>query len=255
VRRAGFLLLGAAATSAIGAGVLVAEWKLAKRGPQLPPGDVTRGGRVGGGGPALRLVWLGDSLVTGAGASAPEATVPQLVAEGLGRPVELVIAAVSGSRVRDVADAQAPLVEGYEPDAVVVCVGTNDALYRTRLAEVWTGAQRLLAALPPVPVVVAGPTDVGAAVRLRQPLRWLTGRVGRRISAALRAATEATGARYVDLAAATGGAVRRDPARLLAVDGFHPSDDGHRLVADAILEVLRPTLAVRTGEQVTDGHR
>lgn len=255
MRRAGLLLLGAAATSAVGAGVLVAEWKLAKRGPQLPPGDVTRGGRVGGGGPAVRLVWLGDSLVTGAGATAPEATVPQLVAEGLGRPVELVIAAVSGSRVRDVAEAQAPLVAGSEPDAVVVCVGTNDALYRTRLAEVWNGAQRLLAALPPVPVVVAGPTDVGAAVRLRQPLRWLIGRVGRRTSAALQAAAEAAGARYVDLGAATGAAVRRDPGGLLAVDGFHPSDDGHRRIADAILDALRPALAGRAEEQVADGHR
>jgi lysophospholipase L1-like esterase len=247
-------VLGAAAVPVAAGGLLVAEWKLAKRGPQLPPGDVAEGGRVGRDGAALRIVWLGDSLVTGAGASSSETTLPRLVARALDRPVGLVILAVSGSRVRDVAERQAPQVADLHPDVVIVCVGTNDALYRTRLAEVWDGAQRLLTALPPVPVVFAGPTDLGAVVRLRQPLRLLTGAVGRRIGAALRAAAEGAGARFVDLAGATGPTFRRDPHRMLAVDGFHPSDAGHQRIAEAVLEALRPVLATGEGE-VADGHR
>ena len=254
MRRTGLLVLGAAATSGAAAALLVAEWKLAKRGPQLPPGDVSVEGRTGGDGPALRILWLGDSLVTGAGASSADATLPRLVADALERPVDTVIRAVSGSRVRDVADTQAPQVVELDPDAVVVCVGTNDVLYRTRLAEVWTAAEQLLAALPAVPVVVVGPTDVGAAVRLRQPLRALIGYGGRRTSAALAAAAGAAGARYVDLVAATGPAVRRDPLRLLAVDRFHPSDDGHRLIAEAVVDALRPLLAARAAE-VAGGSR
>lgn len=254
MRRTGLLLLGAAATPFAGAALLIAEWKLAKRGPQLPPGDVAEAGRVGGDGAALRLVWLGDSTVTGPGASSVEATIPRLVARALDRPVEVAIHAVSGSKVRDVADAQAPAVTELEPDAVIVCVGTNDALYRTPLVEVRRAVQQLLAALPPVPVVVVGPTDMGAVVRLRQPLRLLLGMAGRRTAAAIRAVAEDAGAQFVDLAAVVGPGMRREPGRFLAIDGLHSSDESYALIADAVLERLRPVLAAAQAG-VVDGHR
>ncbi len=254
MRRAGLTFVGAAALPVAVSAVLVAEWKLAKRGPQLPPGDVAEEGPVGGAGTALRLVWLGDSTVTGPGASSVEATLPHLVARALDRPVEVVIRAASGSRVADVAGVQALQVHDLDPDAVIVCVGTNDALYRTPLAEVRRSCEQLLAVLPAVPVIVVGPTDMGAVARLLQPLRFLLGVSGRRTAGAIRAAAEDAGAHFVDLAAVVGPAVRRDPDRFLAVDRFHSSDESYALIATAILERLRPALATVQAAAV-DGDR
>ena len=253
MRRAGWAVLGAAATPIAAAALLVAEWKLAKRGPQLASTDHPEDGRVGGDGPALRMVWLGDSLVTGAGATTIDDCLPRVVARGLGRPVEVVVLAVAGARISRVADEQAPRVTDLAPDLVVVCVGTNDVLYRTPLRAVWNDYQRILAALPDgVPVVVVGPGDFGAVVRLRQPLRSLTALVGRRIAGALRSAASMHGATYVDLIGAAGPALRRDPARLLAVDQFHPSDAGYRVIAHAVLLGVREAL---TAAAVPEGDR
>src|SRR5690606_5352592 len=103
VRRTGSLILGTAATPVLAAALLAAEWKLAKRGPQLAPIEFRSDGRVGGEGPAVRIVWLGDSLVTGVGASSADAAIPRLVARALGQPVDVVIRAVGGTGVQRVA--------------------------------------------------------------------------------------------------------------------------------------------------------
>jgi lysophospholipase L1-like esterase len=62
------------------------------------------------------------------------------------------------------------------------------------------------------------------------------------------------GAVYVDIADRTGPAMRKDTARYFADDRYHPSDDGYRLWADAVLARLRPALAT-SSEGVVHGHR
>lgn len=251
MRRTGLVLLGSVATPFVAAAVLAAEWKLAKRGPQLAAVDFREGGLVGEGEPAHCLVWLGDSLVTGAGASSPDAALPRLVARALGVPCDVRILAVAGSGVRRLVAEQLPLLGEVEADAVVVCIGTNDVLYRTGPAEVRRAARELLAAVPDgAALVVAGPCDWGAVVRVRQPLRAVMAFAGRQVARALRHEVTAGGGTFVDMGAATGPAFRRDPDGLLAADRFHPGDAGYRLIADAIAPAVEQALAAPRG---TDG--
>ncbi len=243
MRHAGGKLLGAAATGL--AAVLPVEWKLAKRGPQLiggPPFE--HDGCVGhGDGAPLRIVWLGDSTADGAGASSADAAMPRRVAAGLGRPVDLTVIAVSGSRVADVLEKQVGQVAALEPDVVIVSVTTNDVLYRTPWPDVQRDYLAVLRALPAGTLGVAlGPADMGATARLLQPLRFAVGLWGRRTNAQVRAAAREAGALFVDLVAATGGPMRHDPDGLLADDRFHASDAGHQLFADAVVAVLHPAL-------------
>jgi lysophospholipase L1-like esterase len=244
MRRTGVKLLGAAAMATAGAALLPLEWKLAKRGPQLaddPP--VAHDGRVGGDGDGVRIVWLGDSSVAGAGATSALTSMPHLVAAGLGRPVDLRSLAVSGSLVSDVRRDQVDQVAALSPDVVIISITTNDVLWRTPRPQLRADYEAVLAALPEgVLAIACGPIDLGTTARFLQPLRALMGWLSTGVNAEVRGAAEARGAVFVDLMAACGGPFRRDPDRYLAVDRFHASDDGYRLLADAILAELRPAL-------------
>ena len=77
--------------------MLAVEIELARRGPDLPDDiPLDHDGRVGGAGPALRMVWLGDSTAAGVGATDADHAIPRRVAAALDRPVEVTSLAVSG---------------------------------------------------------------------------------------------------------------------------------------------------------------
>ena len=259
MQRTVLTLLGAAvALPAAAAGVLVLDWKLAKRGAQLaedPPSE--HDGRIDGAGPGLRMVWLGDSSVVGAGASSTDTAIPRRVAAALDRPVDLSVLAVSGSRVHDVVVNQLEQVAALRPDVVLVSIGTNDVLYRTSRSEFRADHERLVDGLPADALVVfLGACDMGACLRVPQPLRAVLGWWGRVLDSAARAEVEARGGMFLDMGEATGPEMRRHPDRYYAVDQFHSNDEGYRLWADMVVAALRPALAERDrAGAVGDGHR
>ena len=88
-------------------------------------------------------------------------------------------------------------------------------------------------------LVLLGVPDMGAPPRYLQPLRGIAGLRGRQLDEV--DPVRRRGARracYVDIAGETGPAIRADPDRYFAADGYHPSDDGYALWADAVLEQL-----------------
>lgn len=234
-------LLSAAAVPVVAVAVLVAEVQLARMGPDLPDDTpLDHDGHVGGGGPALRMVWLGDSTAAGLGASSARLAIPRRVAEGLDRPVELTNLAVSGARVRDVIDDQVPHLSALLPDVVVISIGANDVTHLTSRTDFRRTYERTLDAIPDdALVVLLGVPDMGAPTRLAQPLRAIAGLRGRQLDEVVRTLAGDHGAEYVDIAGATGRTMRSDTDRYFAADRYHPSDDGYALWADAVLEVLQ----------------
>jgi lysophospholipase L1-like esterase len=102
-----------------------------------------------------------------------------------------------------------------------------------------------ITSLNPGTVVVMGIGDFGTVPRIPQPLRALTGWRGRRFDDVIRRVADRRGAAYVDLYANTGPAFGHDPELFYSDDGFHPSDEGYRIWADVILDVLRAELRDR----------
>ena len=222
--------------------LLAVEIELARRGPKVPGPPPGVEGCVGCvavmAEPPLRMVWLGDSTAAGVGASSASGTLPHQVASRLGRPVELTVLARSGARIDDVVGDQLPRVAGLRPDLVVLSVGANDAVHATTTADYARHWRRVVP--PPDAVLIAlGIPDMGSPPRVPQPLRAVLGWRARSLnrSGAPRMAREGR-ATYVDIAAETGPAFRRDPGRYFARDRYHPSDAGYRLWADAVLEQL-----------------
>lgn len=241
---------GVAAAGLAGAGVLAAQVIVAAQRRYLepdtaPPTDGSYGdpGRTG-----LRLVLLGDSTAAGVGAGRTDETVGGLLASLLaaeGRRVELVDLAVSGSRTRDLGP-QVSRALLARPDIAVLLIGANDATRLSNLAQVRADLAAALDRLRMAGVasVVGTCPDLGAARALDQPLRALAGWQGRRVAAAQRAAARSVGVATVDLAGLTGPTFRRDPNHL-AADEFHPSAQGYRLWAAALLPTVRELAGVR----------
>ncbi|HEY2949998.1 MAG TPA: SGNH/GDSL hydrolase family protein [Micromonosporaceae bacterium] len=202
------------------------------------------------GAPPLRLVLLGDSAALGVGVDRVADTVggqlAELMAAGTARRrVELSSVGVSGSRSSDLATQVARALLGERPDVAVILIGANDAtgLRRPGEAAAYLGAAVRRLRDAGVEVVVGTCPDLGAARAIAPPLRQIVGWLGHRVARAqLRAAHDAGGI-VVDLATETGRVFRAD-AGTLCYDGYHPSADGYRVWAHALLPAVTAAASV-----------
>jgi lysophospholipase L1-like esterase len=238
-----------------GAAVLAAEAVLARARryarPELGLALRTAVGRTGA--PPLRLVLLGDSSALGVGVDRVADTVggqlAQLLSDGYPdapRQVLLSSVGVSGSRSTDLATQVARALLGDRPDVAVVLVGANDAtgLRRPREAAAYLGAAVRRLRDAEVEVVVGTCPDLGAVRAIAPPLRQLVGWLGRRVADAQADAVREAGGTVVDLAAETGPVFRADSGTL-CYDGYHPSADGYRVWAHALLPAVTAAASVK----------
>ncbi len=262
-RRTRRALVGLAAVPLVAAGVLAVEVQMARTGPDLPDDTpLDHDGRIGGGGgdgagPALHMVWLGDSTAAGVGASGPDTALPRRVARALDRPVDVTSLAVSGARVADVLSDQVPHLQGLhlqglqglQADVVLVSIGANDVVHLTSQADFrrryLSLIERVDEAAPGAVLVLLGVPDMGAPPRLALPLRWVAAARGRQLDDVAEELARAVGAVRVDIAGETGPVMRSDTARYFARDRYHPSDDGYGVWTAAVLEQLVPALQQR----------
>jgi lysophospholipase L1-like esterase len=251
------MLIAAVAVPVALVALLAVEVQLARHGPDLPDDSpIEHDGRVGGSAaPALRMVWLGDSTAAGVGASDADHAIPRRVARALDRPADLISRAVSGARASDVVDDQLDGLASLEPDAVLVSIGANDVVHLTSRDAFRRSYEALVAGVPDdALLVILGVPDMGAPERYLQPLRGIAGLRGRQLDEVSESIAQEHDAVYVDIAGETGPTMRSDPDRYFAADGYHPSDDGYALWADAVLAQLQPALArVGTGESADAG--
>ena len=233
------LLAGAGALAGVSTHNLVTVLRL-RRAADVDPGDHDREASVGEGpGVPLQLVVLGDSAARGYGLADPHQAYPFQVAAQLaaasGRRVHVTSLAEDGARTADVLAAQVPVLRRLDADAVVVSVGVNDALNRTRRRELAADTDALLAATlaaaPDAAVVFAGTPDLSTAPGFPQPLRSLVGLACRRTHAVQRrvAAGEP---------AVTFVTYPRPTPEMYGDDGFHPGPRGQLAAAERTVDAL-----------------
>jgi lysophospholipase L1-like esterase len=253
IRRLARALAVTAIAGTVGGAAMLAGQAIAARTRRYAKPDMglaVRSTAGPGNAPPLRLVLLGNSTALGVGVDRVSDTVggqlAALLAEGPGgRRVELSNVAVSGSLSRDLGTQVARALVGARPDIAVILVGANDA---TRFAPSSDAPERLAAAVrwlrgAGVAVVVGTCPDLGAVRAFASPLRQLIGWRGRRLARAQAIAVQAAGGVPVDLAAQTGAVFRAD-AGTFCHDGYHPSADGYRVWAHALLPAVSEAAAV-----------
>ncbi|MDM0019991.1 SGNH/GDSL hydrolase family protein [Variovorax saccharolyticus] len=175
-----------------------------------------------------RLLVVGDSTAAGAGASAPESSLPGLL--GRANPsLTVVNRAEPGARFADIA-AQ---LEGDERfDAVLVLGGTHDVLHGTRDAALRESIQRVAqrARVRSEVVVFVPPGNLGNLRIFPPPWSWWMTYRARRLQALVADLAQANGARHVSLfLERDDDPFARHPRRLSARDGLHPNDAGYEL--------------------------
>ncbi|GIJ77987.1 Lysophospholipase L1 [Micromonospora phaseoli] len=242
------LVAGTVGAAAVLAGQAVAARNRRYAQPELGLALRATVGRSGA--PPLRLVLLGDSAALGVGVDRLGDTIGGQLAELLatgsaGRRVHLSSVGVSGSRSTDLATQVARALLGERPDVAVILVGANDVTDMRRPAEAaaYLGAAVHRLRQAGVEVVVGTCPDLGAVRAIAPPLRQVVGWVGRQVARAQTGAVLDAGGTVVDLATETGPVFRAD-AGTFCHDGYHPSADGYRVWAHALLPAVAAAAAV-----------
>lgn len=204
--------------------------------------------------PPFTYVAVGASETVGIGADDPltQSWPSVFHRTALARSATLVNVGVSGATVQEALARELQPALAEEPRLVTVWLNVNDfvrqvpvARYERDLGTLVRALRRggatdvLVASTPPVvdlPVVRAClPGGSGCPLPLGLPSAEAITEGVAAYNAAIARVAEAEGAVVVDLEAAAGGGI--DPA-LIAVDGFHPSTEGHRRVAAAFSDAL-----------------
>ncbi|MFR9776259.1 SGNH/GDSL hydrolase family protein [Micromonospora sp. MS34] len=242
------LVAGTVGGAAVLAGQAIAARNRPYAQPELSLALRATVGRTGAA--PLRLVLLGDSSALGVGVERFEDTIggqlAHLLAEGpTGRRVHLSSVGVSGSRSTDLATQVARALLGERPDVAVILIGANDATAMARPADaaayLGSAVRRLREAH--VEVVVGTCPDLGAVRAVAAPLRQVLAWSGRRVARAQTAAVLEAGGTVVELGVETGPVFRAD-AGTLCHDGYHPSADGYRVWAHALLPAVEAAATV-----------
>lgn len=204
---------------------------------------------------AHRVVWLGDSLAAGLGAIAPDLTLPRLVASHGGRRTRLHVFATPGATSVDVLETQLPALEqlrhglgqiGHGIDAIGVTVGANDIAAFTSRRRFAANIDRIAQAAEGVPLILVSIPQLRDAIRLPHPLRtFASWRAGWLDAVLRRAARRRDGVHYACVRRRPAWIRRRDRAKFLAADRFHPSGAGYAVWADRVGHAFEEALAPR----------
>lgn len=214
-----------------------------RRALRLPEAFGARAGAVGEGGPALRLLIVGDSSGAGVGAAhqdeALAGCLARALADRLGGTVHWQLLATTGHSSADALQAL-QAAELAPADVLVTALGVNDVVGQVpprrwlellaridALARQRAGVRYTLhSAVPPMHLFPLLP----------QPLRWLLGAQAAQLNRSLAMAVQARSDRGLQAMPALMGA--GSAAALMAEDGFHPGPAGYQLWANALAERL-----------------
>jgi len=158
--------------------------------PKLPEADGERDG-VGGIGPPLRLLILGDSAAAGVGVEHQDQALAGRLSERLARHfrIDWKLMAESGVDTQDMLQRiEADTAERF--DVVLVSLGVNDVTSRIS-AKSWTAGQqrlieRLCSRFEARLVILCAIPSMHLFPALPQPLRWYLGQRAKRFNQHLR---------------------------------------------------------------------
>jgi lysophospholipase L1-like esterase len=239
------------------AGVLWGEAKLAERripiATEPPPvsHDTTWAAPgVSVSRPPIRLAMFGDSTAAGYGVlrdrDTPAAQLAIGISDAARRPVHVTNVAVVGAESPDL-PAQLESLGTTRPELVIIMIGANDVteLRKPSVAVPYVeDAVRILRERG-AEVIVGTCPDLGTIRPIAQPLRAYARRLSRKMAREQTVAVVRAGGRTVSLGDLLGPLFASNLA-MFSADRFHPSEEGYREAAMALLPSALDALGLRT---------
>ncbi|MEK7559208.1 MAG: SGNH/GDSL hydrolase family protein [Patescibacteria group bacterium] len=188
-------------------------------------------------------VAIGDSTVEGIGASHSSKSFPSLVFEKIKKDKEEAVfhnLGKGGAKVRDVIDSQLPKTIELKPNLITISVGGNDLHRRTKLKHFEKDYFYLIKTLKEktdARIIISNIPDVSLLPSLSIFVRYLAKFMTRRLNRVIDKHAKQFRCILIDL---HGGSKTHSKkhAGLISGDGFHPSDKGYSLWANAIIAYL-----------------
>jgi lysophospholipase L1-like esterase len=252
------------AVAALGMGVLFGQAMIARftiPGAEAPPPrcDGEYGARFRaaatsrptsdpGAGSVIRLAVIGDSTAAGYGvrtrAETPGALLATWIATAARRPVRLTCPAVVGS-ISAWLEPQVETALEAGVDLAIIFIGANDITGRVGEAAAVRHLYEAVSQLRAIgaEVVVATCPDLGTIRPIQPPLRWFARHWSRKFAAAQAIAAVRAGGRTVALGALIGPQFEAAPEHMFGADRYHPSAEGYRAAARAVLPAALAALA------------
>jgi acyl-CoA thioesterase I len=196
----------------------------------------------------ITYVALGDS--TGAGVGAREGGYPARLFRRLlnQRPgSKLVNFSVSGATTTDVLKNQLDRGLRADPQLITLGIGINDIGHGftvKQFADNYDQILKRLRANSQAPIVISNIPDISSSQRVPPALRESTQQVIIQFNQRLAEIASTHGATVIDVYAVTHEQLPKHP-EYFSADGFHPSDQGYELWADAVW----PTIARMAGRE------
>ena len=191
----------------------------------------------------FEYVALGASDATGVGASPIDEGYVYEIQEELkndGRDVGLLNLGIPGAQTDEVQNLALPVAKDDNPELVTIFVGANDIVAGDPIENFQNDLSEILITLAndtPALVVIATLPDITGLPRFQtNPDQDVTKARVDQFNAVIVDEATKSGALIVNLAAV--------PIQAFEVtdDGFHPNDEGHQLIADEFLKVIRANL-------------
>lgn len=184
-----------------------------------------------------RLLIIGDSLTSGLYATSENNTFARLVADKTGMQL-----ARRYSKNLEMATATWSEVRGWRPSVVVLEIGLNDVSGGKVNADWATDYEKLVRDMVGSGATVIACTVFYGGIQPSHP----NYAIYQRVNAGIARVAVVSGARLADLWTATNGCVEcvsvpnQDSyfAPHYHGDGFHPSDHGHRVIANVIADAI-----------------
>jgi lysophospholipase L1-like esterase len=251
---------GLGVTSMLGAGLAAVMWgeaKLAERriprateAPPISHDTVWAAPGVSVARPPIRIALLGDSTAAGYGVQRDRDTPAAQLAIGISaaarRPVHVTNVAVVGAESKHLLD-QYQALGGARIELAVIMIGANDVTELTKPAEAVPYLEKLVRKLRArgAEVIVGTCPDLGTIRPISQPLRAYARRLSRRMAREQTVAVVRSGGRTVSLGDVL-GPLFASRLELFSADRFHPSEEGYREAALAVLPSALDALGLRT---------
>ncbi len=250
--------LGALGVSAAGlVGVMWGEAKLAERripiatdAPPVSHDTTWTAPGVTARRPPIRLAMLGDSTAAGYGVfrdrDTPAAQLAIAISEVARRPTHVSNVAVVGAESSEL-PAQLEALGSARVDLAVIMIGANDVTELTRPSTAVPYLEDTVRQLRSrgVEVIVGTCPDLGTVRPIAQPLRAYARRLSRRMAREQTVAVVRAGGRTVSLGDLL-GPIFAKRIEMFSADRFHPSEEGYKEAALAVLPSALDSLGLGT---------